>query len=306
MRWRIFYTTLTAVLAITSGSFIACTSTQTSTAPTASSSQKCQFQVSTTPTSFTDAGGSGSLSISTTRDCGWSASTNANWVSLASANGQGEATVSYSVSANAVPSTRSAAISVEGQSVQLSQAAAPCRYSLSKTSDAIGYAGGQLAVGVTTLTGCAWSAISDSDWLTIVAGASGNASATVTMNVAPNIGAVRIAHVSIGGQGYGVTQTALPAAPTPTPTPSPSPTPTPTPIPSVVQVSGTVARLSGHCPSLTIVVSGTTVQATSTTSFTGGKCSDLSNGDNVDVSGTKDASGTITADTIVINMNKKS
>src|SRR5215471_8056007 len=150
MRWRIFYTTLTAVLAIVCGS-VACTSTQTtSTAPTTPSLQKCQFQVTTTPSNFADSGGSGSLSIATTRDCGWSASTNASWVSLASANGQGDATVSYSVAANAVPAARSAAISVEGQSVQLSQAPAPCRYSLSKTSDAIGYTGGQLAVVLTT------------------------------------------------------------------------------------------------------------------------------------------------------------
>ena len=313
MRWRIYYTTLTAVLAIVCGS-TACTSTQTSTAVAAPSLQKCQFQVATTPSTFTDSGGSGSLAITTTRDCGWSASTNASWVSLASANGQGDATVSYSVAANAVPIARNAAISVEGQSVQLSQAAAPCRYSLSKTSDAIGYAGGQLTVGLTTLTGCAWSATSDSNWLTIVSGASGGASGTIAMNAAPNTGGPRTANVTIAGQGYTVTQTAPPSAPQPTPSPTPTPTPTPTPSPTptppppspVAQVSGTPANVSGRCPNVTFVISGTTVQTNSGTDFTGGKCSDLSGGDSVNVTGTKEASGTIDAITVAFTKNQKS
>ena len=218
MRGRILYTTLTAVLAIVSGS-VACTSTQTSTATTAPSSQKCQIQLNNTPSSFTDQGGSGSLGISTTRDCGWSATTNANWVSMASTSGQGEATVSYSVAANAVPVARSASISVSGQSVQLSQAAAPCRYSLGKNQDTIGYGGGAYAIALTTLTGCAWTAASDSSWVAITSGASGNASATVGLTVAANPGGERTAHLAIGGQPFTLTQAAAPAQPAPTPTP---------------------------------------------------------------------------------------
>src|SRR3977135_4280790 len=114
----------------------ACTSTQTSTGITAPSSDKCQLQVSTSASSFSEAGGTGSLSVPTTRDCGWSPATNANWVLLASTSGQGDASISYSVAANSVPQTRSAAITVEGQAIQLSQAAAPCRDSLKQTRDA--------------------------------------------------------------------------------------------------------------------------------------------------------------------------
>ena len=49
---------------------------------------------------------------------------------------------------------------------------------LSKTSDAVGYAGGTLSLTVTTLTGCGWSTSSDSGWL-VTNNASGNTSATV-------------------------------------------------------------------------------------------------------------------------------
>src|SRR5256714_15215374 len=107
-------------LAIAFASAIAaCTSTQTSTGIAAPSSQKCQVQVSNTPSTFPDAGGSGSLAVTATRDCGWSAATDANWVAMASTSGQGDATISYSVAPNSVPQTRAAAITVEGQTVQL-------------------------------------------------------------------------------------------------------------------------------------------------------------------------------------------
>src|SRR5213082_685133 len=98
------------VFALSAAGIAACTSTQTSTGITAPSSEKCQLQISSPSTSFTDAGGSGSLAITTTRDCGWSATASANWVSLASTAGQGDASISYSVAANAVPQSRSAAI----------------------------------------------------------------------------------------------------------------------------------------------------------------------------------------------------
>src|SRR5882757_8386164 len=124
-------------LPIAMAAISACTSTQTSTGIAAPSSDKCQLQISTTASSFPDAGGTGSLSVTTTRDCGWSAATSATWVSLGSTSGQGDASISYSVAANSVPQTRSAAITVEGQTIQLSQAAAPCRYSLSRTSDSV-------------------------------------------------------------------------------------------------------------------------------------------------------------------------
>jgi hypothetical protein len=67
-----------------------------------------------------------------------------------------------------------------------------------------------------------------------------------------------------------------------------------------------VDSLSGRCPSLTFVVNKINVLANGDTAFSGGKCSDLSNGDSVDVTGTRDASGAIAATTVAITKNKKS
>ena len=63
-----------------------CSSTQTSlSAPTA---DKCQVSVSSAPSAFTATGGPGSLTITTARDCTWSISTEASWVSITGDRGR--------------------------------------------------------------------------------------------------------------------------------------------------------------------------------------------------------------------------
>jgi hypothetical protein len=80
--------------------------------------------------------------VNTTRDYTWSAASSANWVTVPDPSGQGDARVSCSVAPNAVPQTRATSISVGDQSVQIVEAAAPCRYALSNSSADIGYGGG--------------------------------------------------------------------------------------------------------------------------------------------------------------------
>src|SRR5437868_4004440 len=103
----------------------ACTSAETSvTSPTV---DKCAVSATGNPSSSTATGGQGTLAVATARDCTWSIANSLNWVSIATMEGQGEASITYSVAPNPVPNGRSGAISVGGQTVQLSQAAAPCR-----------------------------------------------------------------------------------------------------------------------------------------------------------------------------------
>src|SRR4051794_40928086 len=114
---------------------VACTTTQTSvtTAPTA---DRCAVTVSAAPSSFAAGGGQGSVTITTARDCTWSASADAAWVTIGGEkSGQGEATLSYSVAPNPVPSARSSAIVVATQRAPVTQAAAACTYTLSRTAD---------------------------------------------------------------------------------------------------------------------------------------------------------------------------
>ena len=83
--------------------------------------------------------------------------------------------------------------------VQLSQAAAACHFSLSRSSDTIGAAGGQLSVDVSTLTGCGWTATSGSSWIAITSGQAGNANGTVALVISANSGAGRVGQVHVAG-----------------------------------------------------------------------------------------------------------
>src|SRR3954463_4377248 len=214
-----------------------CSSTQTSlNAPTG---DKCQVSVSNAPSAFAAAGGQGTLAITTSRDCTWSVTCAATWVSVSgAAGGQGEASIPYTVAANPAPSPRSTTVAVGAQAVVVSQAAAACVFTLSRGSDAIGATGGRLTVDVATLAGCAWTASTADAWIAIASGQNGNASGTVALTIAPNTAAARVGHLNIGGQTYTVSQDAAPvAAPTPAPVPTPAPpapapSPTPAPAPS--------------------------------------------------------------------------
>ena len=75
------------------------------------------------------------------------------------------------------------------------------------------------------------------------------------------------------------------ANPTPTPTPSPPPANKP------ITVSGTVASVSGECPSVTLRVNGVTVVTNSATDFQKGSCDSLKVGREVTVQGTQNAAG---------------
>jgi hypothetical protein len=307
---RYDWKTVAAAIAVVCAMFApACTKTETSiTAPT-DAADRCALTVTTSSNSFPSPGGKGSLTISTARDCTWSVASNAAWVALGGASGQGEGTIPYTVAANPVPSPRTAAIAVGAQSVAVSQQAAPCVFSLSRTNDTIGETGGKLSVGVTTLSGCRWTAASGAAWISVASGQSGDANGTVGLTVAANAGSARVGQVNIAGQTYTVSQAAAtapssptpgptPPAPTPGPPPGPTPPPAPTPEPRHVDFSGTISFVVGRCPTVAFAADGKTIAVDDSTDFQKSKCDDLKPGRDVDGEGDVQANGTIRATTI--------
>jgi hypothetical protein len=271
-----------------------CTSASTNLA--APSAGKCRVTAASSPSSYGATGGDGSITISTERDCTWTVAAEAGWVSLkGQTSGQGDATIPYAVAANVVPTPRVGAIVVADSRLQLTQAAAPCRYELSRTADTIGAAGGSLAFTVSTLTGCPWTAASAVNWIAIASPAAGNASGTVGLVVAPNNGGSRAGQVSVGGQGFTVTQLSQEAGPAPGPGPGPGPGPAPAPTPEVVDFEGRVAGVTGQCPTLAFTVSGTRVAIDRDTDIRRGDCRDLSDGDRVRVRGVRRLDGVVAA-----------
>ncbi len=222
------------------------------------------------------------------------------------AGGQGDGSVSYSVAANAVPASRYGSLVVASATVSLTQAAASCAFTLSRTHAAVPAAGGVSTVGVSTISGCAWSAGAIDSWVTVTAGQNGNASGTVTLSIAGNAGAARTGQAVIAGQRYTLVQAGIPDPPNPpAPTP-PSPSPPPPPLPPVtVHLDGVVSALTGRCPNLQFTVAGAAVVTNPSTDFhKKGSCEDLSNGDGVKVDGVRQG-GVVLAQAIQIDHKKK-
>jgi hypothetical protein len=213
----------------------ACTSSSSAVSVTAPTSTKCAVSASSSRSSFGPTGGSGTLTVTTERDCLWSAQVGAAWLSLAGAHdGQGPATLSFDVAANSAATPRKATVVVSGQSIEISQDAAPCHFQVDRPSISMAASGGSASIGVTTLAGCGWTTRADVGWVTIATPSDGNGSGRVQLTIAANGGASRTGHVTIAGQVVQVSQEAgsTNTAPSPTPVPTPAPTPTPAPAPT--------------------------------------------------------------------------
>ncbi len=169
---------------------------------------RCGVQAQAEKLSFTFDGGTGAMRVTTNPECTWSAQSEAPWVTLTPPmNGQGEGTVQFTVAANGLPSSRSTAIKVEDQRLQISQDARPCEFRLSSTLETVEAAGGEHTVQVTTTSAqCRWTAISDVPWITIVSGREGDNSGVVTFRVEPLSGPQRAGTLTIGGQTVQVQQ----------------------------------------------------------------------------------------------------
>ena len=133
---------------------------------------------------------------------------NSPWITITFVpTGRGNGSVSYSVAMNS-GAARSGALTVGGQTFTVNQAAGnlPCTNSLSPTSANVSPGGDTGALKVTAASGCAWTAISNSSWITVTSGAGGNGNGAVSYLVAVNAGDARTGTLTIAGQIFTVSQ----------------------------------------------------------------------------------------------------
>ena len=202
-RLRALSTALGAILWL--GSAFSCSSANQSV--TSPSTPKCQLTAAAEPATFAPAGGAGTLAVTTTGDCQWSAASSGSWIQLgAPSAGQGNAKVAFSVATNPEPSPRNGTITIEGQQVAISQAAA-CIFTVSPLTDSVSSDGERRTIAVTASSPqCSWSARSATAWLTIVQGSEGSGSGEVVYEAALTAGPPRSGELTIAGQRVVVTQ----------------------------------------------------------------------------------------------------
>jgi hypothetical protein len=166
----------------------------------------CSYSINPTSQSFVSAGGSGTVAVTTTNGCAWTAVSNATWITVTGgAAGTGNGTVSFRAAANA-GGARSGTITIAGQTFTVSEALA-CTYTIDPTSSAVGLNGGTGTVQVTAPALCAWTAVSNAEWIKVTAGAAGSGNGTVAYTAQPaGDDKTRSGTVTIATQTFTVTE----------------------------------------------------------------------------------------------------
>jgi hypothetical protein len=175
----------------------------------------CEFGLGALSAPFAAGGGDGSVGVTANiGSCGWSAVSNAAWVTVTGgAAGTGNGTVSFSVATNA-GAARIGTITIAGRTFTVLQGAAGCSYSLYSWSSSFATDGGPGETRVwTNIPSCTWNSISNAPaWLTITTGAAGTGSTYVNYQVAPNQGPARQGTLTIAGRTYTVSQAGAPCS----------------------------------------------------------------------------------------------
>lgn len=83
-----------------------------------------------------------------------------------------------------------------------------CTFTLSTTALSIASIGASASIGVTTNSGCAWTATSNAAFATITSGASQTGMGTVGVSIAENTGDSRTAILTVASQAVTITQAA--------------------------------------------------------------------------------------------------
>jgi hypothetical protein len=198
MRARLFACALALLLPACSGS---------STETTAPSTIKCEITLQNSMNTAPAAGASGTLAVTTTRDCAWTAASDASWLAISSgANGQGSGSVAYTVAANGQPSQRRGTLAVNGQQATVTQDAAACRFTVTPPNSTVSMQGGTVTVNVEAVAGCTWTAQSSVSWMTIASGASGSGNGAVAVQVGANGGDGRSGTITVAGNTVTIDQ----------------------------------------------------------------------------------------------------
>jgi hypothetical protein len=154
---------------------------------TVSQSVGCTYSVAPATVSVGAQGSDTVIQVDAGGGCAWSAASTASWISIGgTANGSGPGQVHLVIAANDSVA-RTAQLTIAGRPVTIAQASG-CTYTIAPASQDVRGDGGSVATSVTSSSGCAWTASSSADWITVATpsgSGSGQASFTITPNPSP-------------------------------------------------------------------------------------------------------------------------
>jgi len=149
----------------------------------------CPYAIAPTSHSFTAAGWTGVVNVAAPGPCSWTATSNASWITvLATSTTNGAGSVTYSVTPNTGASPRSGSITIAGLTFTVNEAGAAgtCVSSLSPPEQYCPTNGGNWSVNINAPSGCAWTAFSNANWISITRTGCGAGNGVLDYGVASN------------------------------------------------------------------------------------------------------------------------
>lgn len=179
----------------------------------------CSYSLTPKASSFLAAGGTGKIVVSTSAsDCKWTATSNSSFLTIQSgASGEGNGSVQYQVAENTGTNTRTGTLKVAGVTFTVTQQAKTCA-TLTPESATFEAAGGSGEITITAPGSCKWTAKSNSAFLIVDSGASGNGNGQVRYRVTANGAHTdRTGTLTVADKSFEVTQEGVPCSYTLTP-----------------------------------------------------------------------------------------
>lgn len=166
----------------------------------------CDFTLSSNREVVDGSGGERAIRVrASSAQCQWTAAANESWITIVSGReGRGDGEVTFRVAAGLGP-PRTGTITVAGQTVNVEQGTG-CTYSIGADTVSISPSGGDRQLAVTAGPGCAWTAESNTPWITIIGGSSGSGPGVVAFRAAASDGPERTGTLRIAGRAVTVVQ----------------------------------------------------------------------------------------------------
>ena len=166
--------------------------------------------VSFAPTAQSAQPPGGSFSIAITSPCGWTASSEASWITLSANSGAASGTLAYTVAADNTGQSRTGIILIGNATFTVVQSSINCTFTVAPLSFNIGSAGGTNQVTVqSTNSACPWIVQNTTSWISVVNQASAsNGNGIVNFTVAANNSLQsRTGTLTVAGQTVTINQT---------------------------------------------------------------------------------------------------
>ncbi|MFL6276300.1 MAG: BACON domain-containing protein [Blastocatellia bacterium] len=162
-------------------------------------------------------GAQATVNVTASGPCSWTATSNANWITITSAaSGIGNGSVTYVVRDNFTGSARQGTMTIASQTVTVTQDGGPgsdCQYSISPPAQVFGSAAGSSTLLIAVSERCSWRAAANVPWITITSSPNGIGNGSVTFSVATNSGSLsRKGAITIGSEVFNVKQKGAPTS----------------------------------------------------------------------------------------------